>query len=226
MGEVAGSAQIRITGPQDFAEIFGASRETVLRLETFAEALVRWQKAVQLVAPSTLDSVWQRHFADSAQILALAPQHVQTWLDLGSGAGFPGLVVAILAAQDPTRRSETRFCLIESDTRKAAFLREVSRLTGVAVEILGTRIEFPATQARVGAADVISARALAPLSKLLALAEPYWKPETLGIFLKGRSGDAEVAQASATWRFDAQVVPSRTESDGRIVCMSNMSRVM
>ena len=104
--------------------------------------LKQWQKAVQLIAPSTLDTIWSRHFADSAQLWALAPPNVRTWTDLGSGAGFPGLVIALLARDFGSTAPDLRMTLIESDTRKAAFLREVARQTGCPVDILGTRIEL------------------------------------------------------------------------------------
>ena len=126
-----------ITTPEDFARAFGVSRETLERLETYEALLKQWQKTINLVAPSTLSDIWHRHFADSAQLLALAPPGAERWLDLGSGAGFPGLVLAILLAE----RGHGRVTLIESDTRKAAFLGEVARRVGVAVDILGTRIE-------------------------------------------------------------------------------------
>jgi 16S rRNA (guanine527-N7)-methyltransferase len=167
----------QIATPADFAAAFDVSRETIERLETYAALLRQWQKAVNLVAPSTLDAVWHRHFADSAQIVRLAPAGARSWVDLGSGAGFPGLVVTILLAdarvyvpsplvgegqgggarrtatsrRPPTpipsppgggepARAAPRITLIESDSRKCAFLREVARKTGIAVDILSTRI--------------------------------------------------------------------------------------
>ena len=133
-----------IRGPEDFAAAFDVSRETIARLATYEALLRQWQKAVNLVAPSTLDAVWHRHFADSAQLLSLAPT-ARTWVDLGSGAGFPGLVVAILLASSPSPHASSawgegigaeppaaRVTLIESNARKCAFLREVVRQTGIA----------------------------------------------------------------------------------------------
>src|SRR5436190_21201457 len=157
-----------IRGPEDFAAAVGASRETLDRLATYEQLLRQWQKTINLVAPSTLDAIWHRHFADSAQLLPLAPQ-AATWVDLGSGAGFPGLVLAILLANgvrpsarnlvlaadgaegsDPTT---PRVTLIESNARKCAFLREVARQTRVsaraAVDILSTSIVAAATPARM-----------------------------------------------------------------------------
>ena len=229
-----------IRGPEDFAAAFNVSRETIARLATYEALLRQWQKAVNLVAPSTLDAIWHRHFADSAQLLPLAPA-AQTWVDLGSGAGFPGLVVAILladrcvtlpispmrlramgrgdpAAEDGEPRAAPRVTLIESNARKCAFLREVVRqtgisapATGVAVDILSTRIETAATQASLHAPDVVSARALAPLDKLLALAAPLFSSSTVGLFLKGRDAAAELKAAESLWNFNVELVPSRTE---------------
>jgi len=202
-----------IKSAEEFAERFAVSRETLARLQTYEALLKHWQKTINLVAPSTLDDVWGRHFADSAQLLALAPPAARTWLDLGSGAGFPGLVVAILLAE----RGQGHATLIESDTRKAAFLREVARKTSVAVDIWPERIEKGATQAKLATFDVITARALAPLPRLLDLAAPYFSAHTLGLFLKGREAPTEVEAAQKRWNFTVALPPSLTDSDGRIV---------
>ncbi len=231
-------APVRIAGPEDFAAAFDVSRETIARLGIYERLLRQWQKAVNLVAPGTLDDVWHRHFADSAQLLALAPS-ARTWVDLGSGAGFPGLVVAILAA-DPasptarsahagegTRRARPRFTLIESHARKCAFLHEVVRQTGlssgVAVEILSIRIEEAATHANVERPDVVSARALAPLDKLIALAAPLFAPHTVGLFLKGREVAAELEAARRAWSFELELVQSCTDREGRIVVIRDLA---
>ncbi|MBN2205327.1 MAG: 16S rRNA (guanine(527)-N(7))-methyltransferase RsmG [Thermoleophilia bacterium] len=198
---------------EDFARAFDVSRETLVKLQTYADLLAQWQKTINLVAPSTLPDVWSRHFADSAQLLALAPPHARRWLDLGSGAGFPGLVLALMLAP----RDGARVALIESDTRKAAFLAEVARRTGAPVDIYPLRIEQSATQAKLGAIDVITARALAPLPRLLELAAPYFSTGTVGLFLKGREAHTEVEAARATWDFTSTLEPSLTDSSGRIV---------
>ena len=201
-----------IATPEDFARAFGVSRETLERLETYEALLKQWQRTINLVAPSTLSDIWHRHFADSAQLLALAPG-AERWLDLGSGAGFPGLVLAILLAE----RGHGRVTLIESDTRKAAFLAEVARRVGVAVDIQGTRIEKSATQAKLGPVDVIAARALAPLPRLLELSAPYFSGPTMGLFLKGREVEAEVEAARQLWDFEPELRQSLTAISGRIV---------
>jgi len=214
-----GAAPIR--SREDFGKAFAVSRETLDRLETYESLLRTWQRTINLVAPSTLDETWGRHFADSAQLLALAPPDARRWLDLGSGAGFPGLVLAVLLAE----REEAKVTLIESDSRKAAFLREVARKTGVVVDILCERIEKLPTQAKVvsretaesGMWDVITARALAPLPRLLDLAAPYFSQDTVGLFLKGREAEAEVAAAQSGWRFSFELHRSLTDKDGQVI---------
>jgi len=234
-------AVLAVKGPADFAAAFGVSRETVARLEIYEALLRQWQKAVNLVAARTLEAVWQRHFADSAQLVALAPE-ARSWLDLGSGAGFPGLVVAIMLAEDPRLRAPMRprrgepagqatsgcgtlpgcVTLIESDSRKAAFLGAVARQTGIAVDILSTRIESCATQSRVAAPEVVTARALAPLDKLLSLAAPFLSPRTVGLFLKGREAATEVEAARKVWTFTSELIPSSTEAEAHIVRVSTL----
>lgn len=210
----------RIAGPTDFAAAFGASVVTIDRLQTYVDCLALWQPRINLVAPSTLPDVWYRHFADSAQLIALAPPAPATWVDLGSGAGFPGLVVAILLAGcDGT--SSPKVTLVESDQRKCAFLAEVVRRTGlaasIAVDIRCARIESASTRATLDSPDVVSARALAPLGKLLGLAAPLLGPSSIGLFLKGRGAEAEVIEAQRTWQFSYDVVASRTDAEARII---------
>lgn len=216
-----------LEGPEDFAAAFGISRETTDRLVTYAALLKQWQKAVNLVAPSTLATLWHRHFADSAQLLAYAPPAAGHWLDLGSGGGFPGLVLAILLAGRSDSSSTVRVTLVESDTRKAAFLREVVRQTGlaatpVAVDILSARIESITTQGKVESVDVITARALAPLEELFRLAAPLFGAATVGLFLKGREVDREVAAARQSWEFSVELAPSVTDADARVVLVRRL----
>lgn len=211
-----------VGGPEAFAEAFAVSRETLDRLRTYEERLRTWQRTMNLVAASTLDGVWHRHFADSAQLVVLAPAAIR-WVDLGSGAGFPGLVIAVLLAE----RGEARVSLVESDQRKCAFLAEVVRAMGfphrIAVDIVPQRIEQSATRARVGEADAITARALAPMERLLALAAPLFGKATVGLFLKGRTVEVELAAAERRWRFDGEVRASRTEADGRVVIVRSLA---
>ena len=204
---------------KDFARRFPVARETLDRLRLYEELLRRWQKTINLVAPSTLDAVWHRHFADSAQLLRLAPAEAKTWLDLGSGAGFPGLVLAIILAE----KGHAKVTLIESDGRKAAFLGEVARQTGVAVDILCARIESPAIRDKLSRFDVVTARALAPLPRLFELIAPLVEPNTLALLPKGRDVESEVVSARAEWQFDCKLMPSLTDPDGRIAVVSGLT---
>ncbi len=186
------------------------SRETAERLDILARELRRWQEIKNLVGPGTLDQVWMRHIADSLQLLDVA-QEAKTWVDLGSGAGFPGLVLAITGFE----RNGMRVDLVESNGRKCAFLRHVARLTGTSVTIHQARVE--AVIGRFQGANIVTARALAPLPQLLAWAEPLLTTGTIGLFPKGREAAAELTEAAKSWRFEAELVPSRIDSDGQIV---------
>jgi len=208
----------RITDPETFRQAFEVSRETLDRLILYEKLLRQWQKAVNLVAPATLGDSWHRHFADSAQLARLVPDDAQRLVDLGSGGGFPGLVLAIVLSE----RRQAQVSLVESDTRKAAFLREVSRQTGVPVDIFASRIENSETQRKVGQVDLVTVRALAPLSRLLGLAAPFFAPRTVGLFLKGRDIHGEIDEARVGWRFDVELVPSMTDAQGQIAVVRNV----
>ena len=186
------------------------SRETEERLAVLSRELRRWQDVKNLVGPRTLDAVWMRHIADSLQLLDLAPG-ARTWVDVGSGAGFPGLVLGIAALE----RDGMRVDLVESNGRKCAFLRHVVRLTGAPVTVHQARLE--AVMERFSGADVVTARALAPLAQLLTWTRPLLTTGTMGVFPKGREAGAELTEAAKSWRFDAELVPSRTDSEARIV---------
>jgi 16S rRNA (guanine527-N7)-methyltransferase len=221
-----------LAGPDDFAREFAVSRETLDRLTIYARLLTTWQRTMNLVAPRSLPDLWRRHMADSAQLVELAPA-AGHWVDFGSGAGFPGLVVAILGAQraggTPSpkasaahcNRDDLRVTLVESDQRKCAFLAEVVRKTGIsgllAVEILCQRVESPAIRAKLAAADVVSARAVAPLAELLGLSAPLFGPSTIGLFPKGRSAAVELEDTAAQWAFEHLLHRSRTDRDGTII---------
>jgi 16S rRNA (guanine527-N7)-methyltransferase len=209
---MASGRAVAIEGPEDFAEVFKVPRETIHRLARYAELLAHWQKSTNLVAASTLPVLWSRHFADSAQLLTLA-QNARLWLDLGSGAGFPGLVVAILGAGRPGFRMH----LVESSRKKCAFLAEVARATEAPAEIHAMRIEELAESAQRPTPDVVSARALAPLPRLFELAAPFFGPSTRGLFLKGREAEAEIEAARETWDFTVRLHPSLTSPDSHIV---------
>ncbi|KZE34680.1 16S rRNA (guanine(527)-N(7))-methyltransferase RsmG [Chelatococcus daeguensis] len=177
--------------------------------DIYVDLLCRWQDIKNLVGPRTLDHVWTRHVADSAQLLPLAPT-ARKWIDIGTGAGFPGLVLAILLRGRP----DCEIHLIESNSRKCAFLRAVSRETGAHAQIHAGRIEdiLP----RLGEADVITARALAPLTELLALGKDLLRTGAIGIFPKGQDLEAELTVAAKSWNIDYHIVPSVTDPQGRI----------
>lgn len=201
-----------IRGPTDFARAFRVPRETVDKLELYADLLKQWQKAVNLVSPATLDHIWQRHFADSAQLVGLAPE-AKSWVDLGSGGGFPGLVIAIML----TNHQNHVVHLIESNSRKCAFLSEVARQTGVQAVIHEGRVENIALGGRVGRADIVTSRALAPLNLLLGLASGFLAENTRGLFLKGRDAQQEIDEALMHRKFDYRCQPSCTSGESHIV---------
>lgn len=201
-----------ISGPEEFAALFAVPRETLERLELYAELLRKWQRAVNLVAPSTMDDIWHRHFTDCAQLIHRAPD-AEIWTDLGSGAGFPGLVIAIILANHENHTVH----LIESNGRKCAFLSDVIRRTGAPAVVHEGRIEDIARGGRIGQVDVVTSRALAPLDLLLQLAGSFFAERTVGLFLKGRDAQQEIDEALRRWRFAYDCTPSRTSGEGRIV---------
>mmetsp|Transcript_5214 Transcript_5214/g.9192 ORF Transcript_5214/g.9192 Transcript_5214/m.9192 type:complete len:212 (-) Transcript_5214:349-984(-) len=186
------------------------SRETMDRLKLLHNQLLRWQKTVNLVAPSTLDVAWSRHFVDSAQLYELAPPQVASWLDFGSGGGFPGLVIAAIGAE---KFPDFKMTLVESDIRKCGFMREAARLMNVKVNILTRRIaDIPRQNT-----EVISARALSNLSTLMDFAEPHLNPLTCLLFPKGSSYRAELEDVSEDWKSKAEVIPSLTDPDAVVL---------
>ena len=185
----------------------GVSRETRSKLEIYEAELRRWQRVKNLVGPSTLDEVWTRHFADSLQLAGLVEGEV--WADLGSGAGFPGVVIAIA-------RPGTQVHLVESDSRKCAFLRHVARATGASARVWEGRIETVLPKLDP-VPDVVTARALASLDDLLGLAAPLLMRGAVGLFPKGQDHRSELTKAAESWRFEADAIPSAVDPDGRIL---------
>jgi 16S rRNA (guanine527-N7)-methyltransferase len=195
------------------------SRETSARLDRFVEILLAWQQHTNLIAPSTEPAIWTRHIADSLQLLGLAPQSQagsQIWVDLGSGAGFPGLVVACALADQ--KGAEVH--LVESIGKKATFLREAAQATGAPVKVHAMRIADFVRHApkRI---DVVTARALAPLPKLLAEAYPLLKSGARGLFPKGQDVGAELTEAAKCWNIEATLAESRTDPRSRIVVIGS-----
>jgi len=212
--------QSEINDPEAFADAFGASVKTTEKLKLYEVELKRWQKAVNLVAPGTLDQIWHRHFADSAQLAEFLPETAKQIVDVGSGGGFPGLVLAILLCKD----SDVKVTLVESDQRKAAFLRETARRIKIPVEIMSTRIESNASVEQLNSVDTVTARAFAPLDRLFGLVFPVFSRQTVGIFLKGRDFGREIELARQSWTFDFELRESKTEPEGRIIVVRDLAR--
>ena len=194
------------------------SRETAETLDLYVAQLKRWQTVKNLVGPATLSEVWHRHIADALQLFALAPD-AKRWLDLGSGAGIPGLILAIAGKGRP----DFHVSLVESNARKCAFLSETARLTDAPVTVHNARIE--ANVHSLTGIDVVCARALAPLTQLLTWTEPLLTSGTVGLFPKGRDAAAELTEAEDAWTFTRDLIPSRTDSQARIVRVTSLSRV-
>ncbi len=202
---------------EGFREILDVSRETLGQLSRYAELLEKWQRRINLVGRDTLDDLWRRHMLDSAQLWPLIPPDAASITDLGSGAGFPGLVLAILA--EPGRADIT---LIESDARKCAFLNEVIRQTGARAHVVNQRIE----RVSVPAADVVTARACARLPKLLDYIEPCLKLGGIGFILKGARVDEELTEAGKDWTMSVVRHTSLSDPSGTILELRNIRRVV
>jgi 16S rRNA (guanine527-N7)-methyltransferase len=195
-----------------FAEQLDVSRETLQRLTVYLDLLRRWQPAINLVGPATLADPWRRHFLDSAQLAAHLPPATTNLVDLGSGAGFPGMVLALLGVRGVH--------LIEADRRKAEFLRAVARSTGAPVTIHAARIE----RMRGWPAEVIVARALAPLPRLLELAERFLTADSVCLFLKGESVAGELTNARVSWHMALEMWPSLSGPTGVVLQLRGIRR--
>lgn len=193
-------------------DLLAVSRETLDRFAVYLDLLGRWQGTINLVGPTTLADPWRRHILDCGQLWRHWPSGARRLVDLGSGAGLPGLILAIMGAP------ETH--LVESDRRKASFLREAARACGAAVTVHAARSEAMPPLA----GDVISARAVAPLPELLTLAASHVQEHTTALFLKGRGADAELALARARWTMHAVLVPSLSDPSGRVLILTGVRR--
>ena len=191
--------------------MFAVSRETAARLDRFVALLLDWQDRINLIASSTVPVLWTRHVADSLQLLALAPQALR-WADLGSGAGFPGVVIACALANSLPAEVH----LVESNKKKAAFLRQAVHVTGAPAIVHAQRSDDFIKNIG-GRIDIVTARALAPLPKLLAIAYPLLKRGAKGLFPKGQDVDAELTEAAKCWTIQASLVPSRTDPKSRVI---------
>lgn len=187
------------------------SRETLERLEAYVAVLKRWNAKINLVSPRDIAAIWGRHIADCLQLVPLLPPNPALAVDLGSGAGLPGLVLAI-ATNRP-------FHLVESDTRKAAFLREAARTTEAACVIHNDRIE----DLQLAGAELVTARALAPLPALLRLAHPILAPPGVLLAPKGRTAETELTSAQRSWHMSVERFPSLTDPSASIFRISNLT---
>ena len=194
------------------------SRETSEKLASYVALIQKWNKAINLISRSSEADIWQRHIADSAQLAQHLPSGPRLWLDLGSGAGLPGIVLAIIAAEVAP---SLRFELVEVDQRKATFLRQVSRELGLNVTVLTERIE--ALTPRL--ADVVSARALASLSDLCNFAERHLDADGIAVFLKGAGAEAEIEVARRKWSFNLESFPSKTSADALVLKLKKIRHV-
>ena len=201
----------QVFGPEEFAAQTGVSRETLARLKAYADILMDWNARHNLVAKSTLPDLWRRHFWDSAQLASLVPKMARTLADLGSGAGFPGLVLAAM-------RPDLAVTLHDATTKKCAFLQAAAERMGIAVTVQNARLEDLRSQAF----DVVTARALAPLPQLLTYAQNFVGPNGICLFLKGQNVGAELTEAHKYWNMKASQVPSQTDPSAAIVVVREL----
>ena len=198
----------------DFQRITDVSRETLKQFQLYADLLEKWQKSINLVSKSSLSDKWRRHFYDSAQLIDYINKDTKPLkiLDLGSGAGFPGLVISLLSAGEVH--------LVEGVGKKCSFMKQVIQKTGMNAIVHNERIE----QMNSFSADLITSRACADLDKLLELTSPFMNDQTECLFLKGEKSEDEIKHASKKWTFDVKKIPSKSEESGMILHLSNIQR--
>jgi len=202
----------QILTPMAFQEMARVNRDQMDRLASYLILLQKWQGRINLVGPQTMLDPWKRHFLDSAQLVPLLPEGRPKVVDLGSGGGFPGMVLAMLSTADVH--------LVESDGRKCVFLREVARLTDTDVTVHNGRIEsLPPLRA-----NVVTARALAPLEHLMDLAQPMLLRGSICLFLKGRAVDSELTASKKNWKMRVRRIPSRSDPEGVILKLDQINR--
>ena len=200
--------------PRGFKEITDISADTLELYDRWYHLLNRWNSKINLVSASTLEDFWRRHALDSHQIHACLPAGTKTVIDLGAGAGFPGLALAILMRDTPG----AKITMVESNGKKCNFLRTVIRELSLPAETQQMRAEQLPPQPY----DVVTARAFAPLPRLLSYAQPFWHDGTLGVFPKGESWETELKHAEADWKFTCETRPSQTDERARILMVSNL----
>jgi len=203
-------------GRERFQQATGADRDAMARMDSYLSLLIDWNARMNLVGPSAVAEFWERHALDSAQLLAHAPE-ARIWADIGAGAGFPGLVLAILLKDRPG----VTIHLIESMAKRCAFLRAVSVALDLPTQVHNARAE----SLNLSPVDVVTARACAPLPRLLEYARPLLRGKAIALFLKGKEAEAELAEARKTWRFTASLMPSVSGADGRVIRLERLARV-
>ena len=205
---------MKVVDAESFAAASGASADQVADLTRFLEMLTAGNAVMNLVGPATIPDFWNRHAWDSAQLRRLAPD-ARTWADLGAGAGFPGLVLAILGKGRP----DTHIHLVESMAKRCRFLAQVVEALDLPATVHNTRAENLSLSV-----DIVTARACAPLHRLLGYARPYFKAGATGLFLKGQDVVADMSEAARYWEYEADVIPSLSDERGRIVRVRRLGR--
>jgi 16S rRNA (guanine527-N7)-methyltransferase len=201
----------------DLGAAYNVSRESLDRLGHYVDLLLTWQRRINLIGPATVEHVWQRHIVDSIQVIKLLPKHTTAIAELGSGAGIPGLVLAIAGNYEAH--------LYESNGKKSAFLREAIRQTGAKATVHAVRLETLKFEKALPKVQVVVARALAPLPLLLDYAEPFLSSGATGLFHKGQDVDLELTQATKYWKLNFSKHPSVCDSRGVILEISEAVRV-
>jgi len=206
--------RLEVRDPASFAAAIGATPAQLAELEGLRAMLTDWNQRLNLVSDASLAEFWPRHALDSAQLRALAPT-ARTWVDIGAGAGFPGLVLAILLKGE----AGAKVHLVESVAKKCRFLEAVAEALDLPAQVHNDRAENLALKS-----DVVTARAVAPLGRLLGFAKPYMAKGVIGLFPKGRTAETEIADARQAWRFTCNVIPSLSDPEGRVLKVEGLSR--
>ena len=197
---------------------YDVSRETLLKLRAYEASLKEWQNKFNLVSNSSLEDAWNRHFIDSMQLFKYIPKSAKSLYDFGSGAGFPGMVLAIMASE---KTPYLKVSLIESINKKTLYLKHVSEICSTNVEIFNQRIEsLPKNKV-----DVVTSRAMTSLNDLLSYAYPFCKTDTVCIFPKGKKHQEEIDEARKHWQFDCQINPSETSTEGVILVITKLAKL-
>lgn len=202
---------------EKFCTTYNVSRETFNKLKTYQSMLNDWQQRFNLVSKTTLEDAWNRHFLDSAQLFSYIPNNAKTMYDFGSGAGFPGMVIAVLASE---KLPNLRINLVESITKKTVYLNAVKEKLGLDVTIYNDRIE----KLPIEKADIITSRALASLSELLEYSYRFCHKDTVCLFPKGKKYSEELADAHKKWHFKCEIIPSQQCDEGRILKITNINK--